>query len=312
MSRPILLTGSHRSGTTWAANVLAAASELGFIMEPFNDANRRPGIFNASFGHFFPYVTDENEALYREAAKNTIGFRYDAVAGFSAAGSLHEYARAVKDLCKTNLYRARGKRPFVKDPNALIMAEWLARAFDMQVVILIRHPAAFISSLRILKWGFPFSSLLEQPLLMQDYLSDFADDIHDYAEKEHDILDQGILVWKILHHVIAQYRAKYDDWGFFRHEDLSADPQSQFARMFEALNLEFSEQVREKLAGFTSSGNQSDTTSVDVPLNSRKSITRNSRENVWNWKRRLTADEVLHIRKGVEPVSSLFYSDSDW
>ena len=44
--RPILLTGSHRSGTTWAANIIQLSNELSLIMEPFNDANNRYGIFN--------------------------------------------------------------------------------------------------------------------------------------------------------------------------------------------------------------------------------------------------------------------------
>jgi len=163
-----LLTGSHRSGTTWAANMLAVSPDLAFIMEPFNDANKRRGIFNARFGRFFPYVTDENEHLYLAAAEKTIGFRYDLAAGIKAADSVRQYARVVRDIFQTILNRMQGKRPFVKDPNALFLVEWLVRRFDMDVVILIRHPAAFISSLRILKWGFPFSSLLDQPSLIRD------------------------------------------------------------------------------------------------------------------------------------------------
>jgi len=312
MNRPILLTGSHRSGTTWAANMLAASPDLAFIMEPFNDANNRPGIFNANFGHFFPYVTDENEHLYLAAAEKTIGFKYDTLAGIRASGSVRELARVVRDLFQSSQNRRQGKRPFVKDPNALFLAEWLASRFDMDVIVLIRHPAAFISSLRILNWGFPFSSLLEQPLLIRDYLSSYENEIITYAEKEHDILDQGILVWKILHHVIAEYQKNYDDWVFVRHEDLSADPESEFQKLYNKLGLEFSEDVRGHLKKYTASGNRSDSTSVDVALNSRESITRDSKKNIWNWKQRLTSEEITHIRKGVEPVASIFYSDSDW
>ncbi|MCD4743170.1 MAG: sulfotransferase [Desulfobacteraceae bacterium] len=312
MKKPILLTGSHRSGTTWAANMLAAAPELGFIMEPFNDANNRRGIFNATFGNFFPYVTDENEHLYLAAAEKTIGFRYDIVAGIKAAGSVREYARVVRDMLQTIWHRMSGKRPFVKDPNALFLVEWLAERFDMEVTILIRHPAAFISSLRILNWGFPFSTLLNQPALISDYLSLYEDEIVAYAGKEHDIIDQGILVWKILHHVIAEYQDKHSDWFFIRHEDLSADPEAEFQKLFENLDLDFSDDVREFLIKHTASGNKSDTTSVDVALNSRESISRDSKKNIWNWKQRLTNKEISHIRKNVEPVSSIYYSDRDW
>ncbi len=310
--KPILLTGSHRSGTTWAANMLAVSPDLAFIMEPFNDANNRLGIFNARFGHFFPYVTDENEHLYLSAAERTISFRYDLGVGLRAAGSVRQYARVVKDVFQSSFNRMLGKRPFVKDPNALFLVEWLARRFDMDVVVLIRHPAAFISSLRILNWGFPFSSLLDQPLLIRDYLSSYEDEIVAYTEKEHDVLDQGILIWKILHHVIAEYQKKYEDWICVRHEDLSADTESEFQKIFEKLGLAFSDEVCRHLQKYTASGNKADSTSVDVALNSRESITRDSKKNIWNWKKRLTIEEIAHIRKGVEPLSSIFYSDSDW
>jgi len=43
--KPILVTGSHRSGTTWAGRVLAfSPTPLGYIWEPFNPRHR-PGTF---------------------------------------------------------------------------------------------------------------------------------------------------------------------------------------------------------------------------------------------------------------------------
>ena len=35
-ANPILVTGSHRSGTTWAGQMLATAPGIGYIHEPFN------------------------------------------------------------------------------------------------------------------------------------------------------------------------------------------------------------------------------------------------------------------------------------
>ena len=42
-TKPILVTGSHRSGTTWVGKMLAATGSVGYIHEPFNLKNR-PGI----------------------------------------------------------------------------------------------------------------------------------------------------------------------------------------------------------------------------------------------------------------------------
>ena len=46
MNNPILVTGSHRSGTTWVGKMLAADSDTAYISEPLNVLHRL-GIFRA-------------------------------------------------------------------------------------------------------------------------------------------------------------------------------------------------------------------------------------------------------------------------
>ena len=41
--RPILVTGAHRSGTTWVGKMLAASREVAYISEPLNKWHR-PGV----------------------------------------------------------------------------------------------------------------------------------------------------------------------------------------------------------------------------------------------------------------------------
>ena len=59
---PILLTGSHRSGSTWTGKMLAFSNEIAYIHEPFN-LNHNPGIFKARFENWFPYIFHGNEHL---------------------------------------------------------------------------------------------------------------------------------------------------------------------------------------------------------------------------------------------------------
>ncbi len=42
------------------------------------------------------------------------------------------------------------------------------------------------------------------------------------------------------------------------------------------------------------------------------SVKLDSRANVNNWKKHLSADEITRIRKMTEGVSHLFYSDEEW
>ena len=78
MSRkPILLTGSHRSGSTWVGRMIAENSSVVYIREPFNISNPPgSGISSAKFDHWYTYVSDRNEDLFYEPIKRTINFSY--------------------------------------------------------------------------------------------------------------------------------------------------------------------------------------------------------------------------------------------
>ncbi len=76
----------------------------------------------------------------------------------------------------------------MKDPLALFSSEWLASEFDMDVVLLVRHPAAFAASVRRQGYHHPFSHFLLQPALM-DRLRPFEAEIEAMETSSHDVLD---------------------------------------------------------------------------------------------------------------------------
>jgi len=193
----------------------------------------------------------------------------------------------------------------MKDPIALLSAEWLAATFDMDVMVLIRHPAAFVSSLLKLNWRHPFDHFTRQPLLMRDLMHPFTDEIERAEAGIGDGLDHGALLWKLLHHVILGYRKHHSTWLFHRHEDLSLNPIHEFEQLFLALDLPFGDRPRRVIQKHTGTGNPSD------PLDPG-SMRRNSARNTLNWQRRLTPSQVERIRTAVEDVSCHFYTDSDW
>src|SRR5579863_725251 len=152
--RPILVTGSHRSGSTWVGKMIAASSATGYISEPFNPVHSR-GIFNAAAAHYYTGVSDHNGGLYEAALSDTIEFKYDLAAGAKSVTSARKLAKMLVDCARSGLYRWQGRRALLKDPLALFAAEWIAARFDVQVVVLIRHPAAFVNSLMKAKWRHP-------------------------------------------------------------------------------------------------------------------------------------------------------------
>jgi hypothetical protein len=174
---------------------------------------------------------------------------------------------------------------------------------------MIRHPAAFVSSIKKLNWTHPFSHFLEQSLLMETVLSPFTAEIKEYASKEYSITDQAILLWRLLHYVTMNYQRRHRAWIFVRHEDLSQDPLVGFAQLYKQLSLEFSDQARARILEYSSPANPIDT---DAPVGSDATLKRNSQENMWNWKNRLTPTEIKTIRERVEDISKAFYTNEDW
>jgi sulfotransferase family protein len=308
--KPILITGSHRSGTTWVGKILSASPSVAHIYEPFNVTFPPSiGMCSVRFDHWFTYVTEENESIFYKPVKNMLDFQYNLFGALKTVRSIRQAKKILNEFKCFYAYRGRKIIPLVKDPIAVFSAEWLASRFNMKIIILLRHPAAFASSLKRKNWNPPFLDLIEQPLLMRDHLHPFESEIKEHISKEYDIIDQASLLWKLIYYVVKKYQRKHSDWIFLRHEDLSRNPLNCYSNLFYRLNLNFSENIRRLVEEYSSSNNLSE---LPTDSNATHMLKRNSRVNIWNWKSRLVESEIKRIRNSVEEVSNEFYSDTDW
>jgi Sulfotransferase family len=313
---PILVTGSHRSGSTWVGSMLGLAPGTGYVHEPFH-RRCRPGICRAGFPHWFQYVHDGDPAAahYHACLADTLAWRYSPGAQLRGLGRASDLARMLRDMAYFEARRRRGDRVVMKDPIAFFSAEWLARSFGMTVVVLIRHPAAFVASLKAAvegpqpdKWIFRYRDFLGQEALMAGALAPFRDEIEAMARHEDDVLRSGILLWRIVHHRIAAWRAAHPDWIFLRHEDLSRDPEAGFGALYARLGLDFTEPVRSELRRYTGAA----APARRLELYDRAPIRRDSRATAADWRRRLAPEEVAAIRRATEPEASGFYGEAEW
>jgi hypothetical protein len=307
--RPILVTGLHRSGTTWVGRMLAEAPRVCYIHEPFSVSDAPgPGICNVPFSRWYTHIDAHNAEQYIDALRRMLELRYDLAAALRATprGGV---ARIAGEYRKFLLGRWLGARALVKDPIALFSAEWLARTFDADVVVLTRHPAAFASSLLNLQWRHPFADFLAQERLMQTVLAGFEPEVREMARHRHDLVDEAILLWRMAQTTIAGYRERHPSWSFVRHEDLSRDPDTEFARLYLKLGLELTPRARRAIAEFTSRGNPVD---PGAPVGSESTLRRDSRANVDAWRTRLAPAVIERIRERVADVSGDFYSSDEW
>jgi hypothetical protein len=307
--RPILVTGAPRSGTTWVGNVLALDAKAASIHEPFNP--RSPlGRCRAEFRRGFRYVTRESEGPNLEAFRDTVRWRYSLGAEIGDLRSARQAARGLRDALYFAGNRLRGVRPILKDPLGLASAEWMADRFEMQVVVVIRHPVAFVSSLRAAGWHrFPFITFAEQPEFVQARLAPYADAIAAAMANRPDAIDASALLWKLLHHHIRMLREDHPDWIFVRHEDLTRDPEAGFRTMFRQLGLDFSPEVERGLKRYTEGGSVLDRFSL---FGTRRRTVGATARSVADVRKRMTPEEVARVREVTGEVAADFYDEADW
>lgn len=306
--RPIFVTGSIRSGTTWVGRMLALSPEVAYVHEPFNREHVRPGVCDAPFAHHFQYVTAANAAAVAPGLHKTVGLRYNVLAGLAAVRSPRDLARTVRDAAHFRRHRRAGSRALIKDPIAFFSAEWLAAEFGCDVVVTIRHPAAFVASVTGLGWMRPFTDFSEQPLLMNGPLAAFAGDVARFttpAAVAADVVGAAILQWRMTHAMAQGYQTRHPEWLFVRHEDLSRDPVAGFERVYAHLKLPFTEGIRAQIAAFSSGENPVDTAR---PMDVR----RNSAANLAKWKQKLAPEVIDRVRRETAPEAAGWYGDADW
>ena len=208
--------------------------------------------------------------------------------------------------------RRRGARVIMKDPLALFSAEWLAARFDMPVVVIIRHPAAFVASLIAAGWTkFPFRrprrpGAADARPARAVPRRDRRGGGRDHPEP----LEVGILLWRAMHHHIGLLRRDHPDWIFVRHEDLSQDPVEGFREIYARLGLAFTPGRRgaDRARCPESNGGLA---ALSI-FGTRRRTVRNSRDNLSYFRKRLTEPQIARIKDASRDVWPEFYADGDW
>jgi hypothetical protein len=288
--KPILITGSHRCGSTWLASMLALSNNSLVAHEPFNIqpwAYALDGLAKS----WFTYAPALPQAVALEAFSKVIERRTRKI--------------FLKNQLQHWIPPLRGnRRLIIKDPIAVLSSDWIAKYFDLEVIVLVRHPAAFTASLKRLGWGHPFEHFLKQPMLMHRHLEPYRAEI---ASKPQDIVAQAPTVWKCLYSVLLTYLDSHPNWLVRKHEVLSGNPVAELRDLYETLGLEWSGTVEENVVRYTQCGNP-----VDAPKGTVHHIRRDSVANITRWREILTEEEIARVYEITQPISRSYYQNKDW
>ena len=322
MNEPILITGSHRSGTTWVGNIIRNLPSIFYLHEPLTPNSITRGLFNTEI--WYKYYDPEKEYENIETILNELfSGSYPFKAMFHFKNSLphtdYRNPNGINDgkidlkyfKWRINAYidskRLNKKEiiPLIKDPIALTAAEWIHQKWNSKNVILIRHPAAFVSSLIRLNWRFNFENFTKQPDLIDRFLGPYRSQINNPPK---DFISEASLIWICITKIIIEYQKLYPNWLYIRHEDLSYDPIKEYELLFEKLKLQFSNEVKKVIHSSSNFSNPSEVANSKVV----HQLQRNSRDNIKNWKKRLNNKDINKVRDLTEHLSQSFYSEKDW
>ena len=301
---PILVTGSHRSGTTWVGKMLSADANTAYISEPLNVLHR-PGVYRTPVKYWYTYITDENGAEYLPAFNELLDFKYHTVREVLSLRSFKDFLRMGRDFHTFFNGSMQGQRVLIKDPFAVFSTPWFEKQLHCKVVITARHPGGFVSSLKRLGWNFDFGNFLNQPLFMHDHLE--SDRAAMVSMLKDDIVGQAALLWKIIYRFVHGTRSLFPKFHIVRHEDLSLDPIGGYQSLYKSLGLDFTEKVKDIIRNSSSSENP-----AKLTKNKTHSVKLDSRANLDNWKKILSPEEITRVRKITEGVSESFYSEEEW
>ena len=303
--QPVLVTGSHRSGSTWVGRILGVSNNLAYLQEPFNPNNQSPYIPPQLFRHWYTEISSANQDQYIEFVSGLLGYRTYVIKNFISHPS-YTYAKyCLSTLLESMGNKLYGKRPLIKDPFALMSIDWLLKTYPMKIIGVYRHPAAFVSSVLIKGWDFDFGNFVNQPGLLEGELQEYKEDIEQANDSEDKLLRAAIL-WKCLNGVLLNAEKKYPDNVFtVKHEDISTEPLYYFETVFSFIGEPMTVRIKEEILRTTQGA-------YDTHSTPSKNVTRDSRKNIFVWKDRLTNQQISKIKSITNSLSCKLYSEDTW
>ncbi len=247
--RPVLVVGVPRSGTTWTANVLGASEGASVVMEPDNEKLSAPAIWaKAGLGRFPVLGAGDNARRYARL------WRW-ALSGAGSNRRLRLAQRLVRHATGEDLEAlVQGREPMAlrmsgilgsyphaapatgvviaKSVHACLAIEWLAARFDVDVLIVLRHPANVLASwleLELPDRDRDLGSLIE---IQEKYSKPWGVPVVG-----HRVLDRAVWQVGLLTCALEDALSRHPEWHVRTHEQLCSNSQAQFQSLAADLGL---------------------------------------------------------------------------
>ncbi len=308
---PLLVTGLPRCGTSWTGKMLEASGQVVYINEPMSV--RRPpggslGVLNSEVTHHFQYIDPLDDERWRNAFRDTLRLRFRPIRELRSIRRPYQAARAIKYAGAFGVGSLRGRRAMLDDPNALFSARWLTEVMGVRTIFLVRDPVGMIGSWRQLGWQPKLQTLLAQPPLVRDHLTDMRADI-EMGITRGDWIDQMCCLWNVGNRYIDTVRTEVGGVHVWRYEDLANEPMTQFEALYGSCGLNWTPRARASIEQATSApvdNNRAFSWSIRGGISRTAFRRMDSRASINRSDQRLKPDEVERVRELTADVLQRF------
>jgi hypothetical protein len=295
--RPIVIAGMPRSGTTWTMEVLGCDPSLLSFMEPDSEGHRASAIWAKRQAGRFPQLApgDRNDDYRRlwswvfsgapEGPRLRLGDRIlrvtpqDEMTRFlKGDGSVKMSLAGTLGRRPPNRHLLPDRRLLVKTVHAPLSIEWIAAEFDVDVVIVLRHPGSVLASWLDLDFVDQYVEFEVRPAL-RNLVRSWGVPLPGPDQLERTIWRIGMLTTALERAVAA-----HPTWVVRTHEQLCVDPTSEFRRLYDDLGLNWTAQAEAHLAESDRAGKGFRTQRLASEL-------------AGDWKRRLRPDQIAALQR---------------
>lgn len=304
----ILLAGTARCGSTWAANVLGHAADTRAVYEPDGPYSDVLGALVATRLGEYPILrAGERSHWYRMVWDHAFagGWPWDQVEAARAAGRrlvrvppvLRDYA--IGALAEaTRLVRPGPPNVIVKSVNSAFALDWIADRYHPKIVVLRRNPLNVVSSWVVLQMSTD-RFIGNDPRVQRAYLRPLGLSAPGAGSSSVTLVAYNV---GLLTKALRDAAAAHPEWIVVSHDELCVDPMPQFKELTERLGLRWTPAIEDYLhksddPAFTVHGG-----SPKVHPNAVTATTDASRrdQQATQFKRRLTPEQTAEARAVLE------------
>ncbi len=297
--RPLVIAGLPRSGSTWTKEVVECDPSLHPIMEPDSERHRASAIWAKQHTGRFPVLAPGDRSdRYRRlwswifdgapegprlklAAKLLRGVGSPQENSFLTGQGSIEMSMAGflgRDPRGSPATDGDHRRLLVKTVHAPLSISWLAAEFDIDVVVVLRHPGSVLASWLALDFVDQYVAFEDKPGVRQ-LASHWNVPLPGPDQLERTIWRIGLLT-----SALEQAVASHPTWVVRTHEELCVDPVTEFRRLYADLGLTWNDRAEAHLAANDRAGKGFRTQRLASELPD-------------NWKQRLTVEQIREMRR---------------